>query len=179
MTHTSRVGWTALSPATLSPAALAFQPSHPSHAHVGCVSPQSGVAKPRHREPVLPVPSWLSPGGPGRWPAGAAQWGLAHVCLFRKARRHSRVLSDRASPGGMVPGGCEPGPTTALGQQHAGQELRAQGEEKLGQAPKLLCLFPSPLSHPRKSEVGLSCCRGNQDRLTRRTSQSLPEVFST
>lgn len=165
-----------------SPAALAFPAVLPVPRSRRTCLPGPGAARPGHREP-----SWLSPAGPGRWPAGAAQQGLAHLCLCRKARRHARVWSDGAQPGGtgaqpggMVPGGCEPELATASGQQHAGQGLRAHVEEKPGQAPKLLCLLPSPLPSPRRQRwVSAAAEEPRLGWQTRGTKQSPPEVLST
>lgn len=87
--------------------------------------------------------------------AGAAQQGLAHLCLCRTARWHSRAWSNGAQPGGTVPGAVS-------------QDLPWPWASK-----KILCLLPS------RQRCASAAAEDRTGWRTRGTRQSLPEVFST
>lgn len=173
MTCTSQVRWTALPMValpmvTLPPAALAFSAIPPGPRSCRMCLPRTWSSTARAQGASPPVPSQLSPGGPGRSWSSSAGFGSS----LPLHESQETLQSNEAKPGGMVPGGCEPGPATALGQQHAGQGLRAHMETWAGTKAPLPPL--QPFAQPQEAEVSLSCCRGNKDRLTDKGNKTEP-----
>lgn len=95
-------------------------------------------------------------------------------CLCRKAKRHPREASDGGQAGGMVPGGWEPGPTKALGQQYLGQGLTAHVKKKAWAGAKGPLPVPQPFAQPQEAEVVLCNRGGNKDRLTHKGNKTEP-----
>lgn len=164
MTRTSQVRWTALSTATLFSSSLGLL-SHPAWAML-------------MRD--VPPPDLEQHGpGTGSQSAGAQlavtrrSWqvaccsssvGLAPLKTLESAERWSsarwdsaRWLRARTRHG--------PGPTTLRARAESPCARKAWAGTEAPVSP------PQPFVQSQEAEMGLSCCRGNQDRLTSGTRQ--------